>query len=191
MWQKEHRFRRPPRRGASPSPSQPHPSCVTQALSEAISSPRLTTSRAALAGTEGSLGHRHRPGGRSRRTPRDEAVRVQRCSGHSLPPPDTQAFPDTHPGQQCPHSPPRVSVFSPHYPLFLSRPDKQQNKGQATQGCLVQGVKSNVHLLTLQGNSAESPVGPPATRLPSPGRRSTRYRVLPAGRQESPEPERP
>lgn len=111
MWQKEHRFRRPPRRGASPSPSQPHPSCVTQALSEAISSPRLTTSRAALAGTEGSLGHRHRPGGRSRRTPRDEAVRVQRCSGHSLPPPDTQAFPDTHPGQQCPHSPP-VSPFS-------------------------------------------------------------------------------
>lgn len=115
VWQKEHRFRRPPRRGASPSPSQPHPGCVTQALSEAISSPKLTTSRAALAGTGGSLGHKHRPGGRSRQTPRDEAVSVQRCSGHgaphSLPPPDTPGLPRHPPGPTAPTLAP-VSPFS-------------------------------------------------------------------------------
>lgn len=115
VWQKEHRFRRPPRKGASPSPSQPHPSCVTQALSEAISSPKLTTSRAALAGTGGSLGHKHRPVGRSRQAPRDEAVSVQRCSGHgaphSLPPPDTPGLPRHPPGPTEPTLAP-VSPFS-------------------------------------------------------------------------------
>lgn len=122
VWQKGHRLRRPPRRGASPSPSQPHPSCVTQALSEPVSSSRLRTSRAALAGTAGSLDHRHRPGGRSRRTPQDEAVRVQRCSGHGvphcLPPPGIPGLPRQPPGPTAPALVPRVPVFSPHYPLL-------------------------------------------------------------------------
>ena len=92
------------------------------ALSEPIASSRRRTSGAALAGTARTLDHRHRPGGRSRQTPRDEAVRVQRCSGrgapHCLPPPDIPGLPRHPPGPTAPTLAPHVPVFSPHYPLL-------------------------------------------------------------------------
>ena len=71
------------------------------ALSEPISSLRLRTRRPALAGTAGS-----RPGGQSRQAPRDEEMRVQRCS--------TGRSPRRLASPRCPRGSPDPQANSAH-----------------------------------------------------------------------------